>query len=679
MKVCRTALLLSLTVSVVCSGIRIGLADGPKDNHADSVRRVPRLGVDVPAAAQAELKRGLFILRNTIGKIRDQKNPASNALLTDIEIFVRAIDDAITYKEFFSPKDIDKARELLNVATDRAEQLRKGIHPWTTRTGLTARGYTSRLDGTDQPYGLVIPESYKFDGEKDFRLDIWFHGRGETLSEVNFIHGRLNQVGRYAPKDTFVLHPYGRYSNAFKFAGEVDVMEALADVQRRYRIDPDRISVRGFSMGGAACWQFACLRSDNWFAANPGAGFSETPEFLKFFQKETLTPTWWERRLWTMYDCPAYAINLFHCPTVAYSGEIDIQKQAADIMETACEGVGLDLVHIIGANTKHTINPPSMKKIEALMDSLAVSGRRKSPREIHFSTPTLKYNRMKWLTVDALTEHWVHSRVDARVIDDSKLVIKTNNVRQLTVSMPAGESLFHPLGKVGVLIDRQQLVGPSPKSDRSFSMTLSRAGDKWSVGSLESSGLQKRQDLQGPIDDAFMDSFLFVKPTGKSQNKQLQDWAAAEHEHATVHWRRQFRGYARQKDDTDISDDDIAKHNLVLWGDPTSNSVLSRVAKNLPIQWDANQIKVGDQSFDSKDHGLILVYPNPLNPNRYVVLNSGFTYREYDYLNNARQVSKLPDWAVIDLKTPPNSRYPGKVVAAGFFDEKWQTKSQPGN
>jgi hypothetical protein len=55
-----------------------------------------------------------------------------------------------------------------------------------------------------------------------------------------------------------------------------------------------------------------------------------------------------------------------------------------------------------------------------------------------------------------------------------------------------------------------------------------------------------------------------------------------------------------------------------------------------------------------------------------VVLNSGFTFREYDYLNNARQVPKLPDYAVIDVRTPPSARSPGAVAAAGFFDEQWR-------
>ncbi len=71
----------------------------------------------------------------------------------------------------------------------------------------------------------------------------------------------------------------------------------------------------------------------------------------------------------------------------------------------------------------------------------------------------------------------------------------------------------------------------------------------------------------------------------------------------------------------------------------------------------------------------LLIYPNPLNPQRYVVLNSGFTFREYDYLNNARQVPKLPDFAIIDISVPVSSQLPGRIAAAGFFTEDWQLPS----
>ena len=85
-------------------------------------------------------------------------------------------------------------------------------------------------------------------------------------------------------------------------------------------------------------------------------------------------------------------------------------------------------------------------------------------------------------------------------------------------------------------------------------------------------------------------------------------------------------------------------------------------------------IRVGERRFDPSHHALVLIYPNPLNPRRYVVLNSGFTFREYDYLNNARQVPKLPDWAIIDLNTPADSRSPGKIVEANFFGEQWELR-----
>jgi hypothetical protein len=117
---------------------------------------------------------------------------------------------------------------------------------------------------------------------------------------------------------------------------------------------------------------------------------------------------------------------------------------------------------------------------------------------------------------------------------------------------------------------------------------------------------------------------------------------------------------------------------LVLWGDPSSNRVLAKVADRLPVKWTKDGVVVGDKTYDAATHVPLLIYPNPLNPSRYVVLNSGFTFREYDYLSNARQVPKLPDYAVIDTTTPPNSRRPGNVVRAGFFGEKWELQKDDG-
>ena len=139
-----------------------------------------------------------------------------------------------------------------------------------------------------------------------------------------------------------------------------------------------------------------------------------------------------------------------------------------------------------------------------------------------------------------------------------------------------------------------------------------------------------------------------------------------------THLRKLFRGDARVVMDTDLTEKQIVISNLVVFGDAKSNSVIADTIGQLPLTCNAGEIKLGNVSAPSKTHVPILIYPNPKNPDRYIVLNSGFTFREYDYLNNARQTAKLPDWAVVDVSEGANYQDPGKVKAAGFFDENWQ-------
>lgn len=664
------------------------LADGPGDNIPANVRRIPKLGIEVPEAVRQDLQQRLDQLASAIAGLEKSNQPRVAELLPDVRIFWQAVHDALHYQEFFAEREIEAARRLLDEGQLRAKQLAAGEAPWTTATGLVVRGYVSRIDGSVQPYGLVIPASYRSESADPFRLDLWFHGRGETLSEVNFLDQRGKQVGVFAPSNGIVLHPYGRYSNANKFAGEVDVLEAIDSVKQRYRIDPDRIVARGFSMGGASAWHLAVHYPGRWVAANPGAGFSETPDFLRTFQQEELSPTWWERKLWRWYDCTDWAGNLFHCPTVAYSGELDRQKQAADIMAVAAAREGIELVHVIGPETAHKYHPDAARDVESRITELARLGRERVPPVIDFKTYTLRYNKLRWLTIDGLGEHWEPARVAGR-LHDGRISLTTENVTALTIDFEPGECPFRRTPEIEINsfvngVRSKHLISEPPadvasaggglRSDRSARWSLALVGDTWQFGSLSASELRKRHGLQGPIDDAFMDSFVFVRPTGKCASQMVDDWTQAEMQRAIEHWRRHFRGHPRVKDDRDVTEEDIATMNLVLWGDAAANQVVAKIAERLPIRSTGDSLAVGTQSFGSEHHVPILVYPNPLNPERYVVLNSSFTFRDFAYLNNARQVAKLPDWAVIDVRTPANSLWPGKVVAADFFDERWQLK-----
>ena len=679
----RWSLWLSLSLWAMAMVDRPGglRADGPADNAADKVRRVPPPGIAIPDAVRDELTTGVQTLAAELSaaKARWAKQPLRLRQWADVAILHKSVDWALRHQEFFKTNEIDAARLQLKTAAERLQALEEGRAPWMETPGPTAGGYISRIDDSVQPFGLVIPKGWRPDSGRRWRLDFWFHGRGETLSELAFIADRMKNPGEFAPADAFVLHLYGRYCNGSRFAGETDFWEAFEEVRNRFPIDEDRLLVRGFSLGGASAWHFAVHHASRWAAAAPGAGFSETAEFLRVFQQEQLKPAPWEQKLWRLHDATANAINVSMVPLIAYSGEDDRQIQAAEAMRSALGAEGMELTHLIGPKTGHKYEPGAKAELNRRMDALAAVGRTRVPKEVRMVTHSLRYPRMAWVTVDTLTEHWEPGRVIAQLPEgDAPLRIKADGVEALTLDFGPGEAPFpaHLPVKVAFAGADSSLTLEStrPGTDRSWKARFHRKNGVWQTGPEAGDGLRKRHGLQGPIDDAFMDSFLMVLPSGTPINDRVGGWVAGESARAIEHWRRHYRGDARRKTDQEVSEADIRDHHLVLWGDPSSNRLLAKIAPSLPIRWEQDRIVVGTRTFPTGTHLPILIFPNPLNPTRYVVLNSGFTFREYDYLNNARQTPKLPDWAIIDLRQPPNARTPGGISAAGFFGERWELR-----
>lgn len=120
------------------------------------------------------------------------------------------------------------------------------------------------------------------------------------------------------------------------------------------------------------------------------------------------------------------------------------------------------------------------------------------------------------------------------------------------------------------------------------------------------------------------------------------------------------------KDDRAVTASDIANNNLILFGDPWSNSVIAKVIGKLPIRWTKEEIRLAGRTVDASTHAPVLIYPNPLNPNRYVVINSGHTFSDADWRGtNANLYPHIGDYALMTL----NGR---EIVHSGFFDEHWK-------
>ena len=244
---------------------------------------------------------------------------------------------------------------------------------------------------------------------------------------------------------------------------------------------------------------------------------------------------------------------------------------------------------MIGAKAAHRYTPEAKDEINRRIDSIVDVGRDPVPVKVRFTTWTLRYNRSFWVQIDGLEKHWEQARVDADLFGHDGLgpEIITKNVSALTLTMPSGHYPPELDTKPSMTIDGEKVDAAGALSDRSWTAHFRKVDSHWQpVASDDDGTLRKRHGLQGPIDDAFMDSFLMVRPTGTALNEKVGHWADAEMRHAVDHWRRQFRGDAPVKDDKDITDADIAAPNLILWGDPGSNSVLAKIAGKLPVHWD---------------------------------------------------------------------------------------------
>jgi predicted peptidase len=148
--------------------------------------------------------------------------------------------------------------------------------------GFLDKVYTDP-SGATAKYVVFVPHGYK--GDKAFPLILFLHGAGETGTDGQ----RQATVGLgpaiKAQEKTFPFLVVFPQSQKRTWKADSDdgkrALAILAEVEKSYKVNPERVYLSGLSMGGYGTWSMALAYPERWAAIAPICGGGDASQAAK--------------------------------------------------------------------------------------------------------------------------------------------------------------------------------------------------------------------------------------------------------------------------------------------------------------------------------------------------------------------------------------------------------------
>jgi fermentation-respiration switch protein FrsA (DUF1100 family) len=500
-------------------------------------------------------------------------------------------------------------------------------------TGPRVLTVVSTVDGSEQPYALYLPGS--FDPQKEYPLLVSLHSEESNhrlnLSQVLGIAGRgsMGSDGIAFPalrdRELIVACPLARGSMGYQGIPEQDVYDVLADVERRFPVDRDRVYLTGISMGGGGALWLAGTRPDIW------AGVA------------AMCPD-------SMPGAEELAGNLLDVPVRLYHGELDaiVPVASSRAWQRRLLDAGVPAGYTEYPATRHNVWDVAYGRGGALEWLLGLR-RNRWPERVRLVTRSYQYRSAYWVAVDGLTPG-VAAQIDARRAANGDLQVTTRNVEGFTL---AGQGS----APAQVTID-----GAPVRVKRGAALAFNRSAAGWRPGPVATT--PKHAGAEGPIARAVSARHIYVYGTlGALTADEVED--RRKQAQAAANWsttRSRLSLSLPVKADREVTAEEIDGANLVLFGTAETNLLVARFAGHLALELRP----------DAADYGLVFIAPLGKH---YLLVNSGLPWwtgadeaRADGYAwapPQYRQLSGFGDYILFRGSV-------AQVVAEGRFDANWK-------
>ncbi|MFI5302996.1 MAG: prolyl oligopeptidase family serine peptidase, partial [Polyangiales bacterium] len=431
---------------------------------------------------RTEVRRAVGRARTALEKLAREGRPA--AVADDVEATLRHLSDRLAHQ--VSSGDPDAEAEVADALAleSLVAEITAGRDPIAGLRGPHRLAHVARADGLPQEVAVYIPASIDklAPGKKlplyvglhgmnggDFAMLRVFFGGDDEKQTMGELDRRISASGTIRDIDAFVVAPNGHGNAMFRQLGEVEVLDAIAWARKRWpQIDPDRVYVTGFSMGGIGAASIPLHHPDLFAAAEPLCGYHDYG-IRRDIAGRVHRP--WEDFLIGERSNVRWAENGLRLPLHIVHGTIDVPEENSGRLIERYEALKFVVDHE-HPKVGHDVWGLAYDKLRQL-DWFRGRRRDPHPRKIVFKTMRPRFGDDAWLHVDALARWDEWANIDATA-DVGRVSVTTKNVSAMHLDRDA---VRIGAGKVRVTID-----GAKIDFDAGAAIAMRMVDKKWIAG-----------------------------------------------------------------------------------------------------------------------------------------------------------------------------------------------------
>jgi len=550
---------------------------------------------------------------------------------------------------------------------EEIEQTRAGEPGPVHAGGFVRLAYEDPIDGSAQFCRAYLPPDYA--ASRAWPVIMFLHG----YNPANPPYVRWWAVDeRHSPvadkHGVIYVEAHGRGNSQYLGIGEQDVLRCLSEAKQRFNVDEDRVYLTGESMGGSGTWIISSRHPDVFAAVSPAFGGWDfrvaSQSGYSIVPRPDNTPA--ELFVQEQQSSFSGAEGLLNVPVFVSHGDSD---------QTVNVEFSRHAVHMLqrwGYDVRFAEHPgrghESLNNSDEIADWMLAHQRVSSPRRVRVRSGDLAAARAYWIQVEARQEPFRMIDVDAEVVEPGLIRLDTSNAAQITLSpAPAlrGERTSIRVVWNGVQRDTELVGGQA----------------KLALPGVSNSPLNKRPGLEGGLSRLITTPFALVVGTA-SRDPLMRQRCQSKADAFVNLWRQWQHVSPRVFRDDQMTDEDQRRYSLLLIGGPNDNRITRQLASRLPLKVARDGFTIDGRKYGTTDSVVQMIYPNPLQPNRYVMVVAGtssaglYFWTPALWNTSAGFPTSYWDWTITDgrrvtLVSTALGAQRG-WVAAGMFDQHWR-------